>query len=164
MALRWVNKIIALIAFSFKCHWNFTLIGKMAMYSPWFKYQAPGKHQTITYWWLTLLKPTYYVTFVLIHEMIKNIYEIMYDLPWIMKSWSYLYNFFHEWCSNEWKSLMNSFYIIHISFLTYRCMLWTHNPNENNHQSLISPLLPGKILSHLALWCHHSWSLNSCQC
>ena len=80
-------------------------------------------------------------------------------------------NNFHEWRSHEWKSLVNCFtsdpkIVIHgneciILFLTRYFMSWTLNSTKKNYQSLISPLLLRTVLSDLALWRHHSWSVMS---
>ena len=80
-------------------------------------------------------------------------------------------NDFHEWRSHEWKSLANRLtsdpkIAIHgnecnISFLTLYFMSCTHNSVKNIHRSLISQLLPRTVVSDLALWRHHSWSVTS---
>ena len=82
-------------------------------------------------------------------------------------------NDFHEWRSQEWKSLPNrltsdKIIVIHgneciILFLTHYFMSWTHKSVKNYHWALNSPSLPRAALSDRALWCHHNWSVKSCE-
>ena len=82
-------------------------------------------------------------------------------------------NDFHEWRSQEWKSLPNRLtsdkkIVIHgneciILFLTRYFMSWTHKSAKNYHRALISPLLPRAAFSDRALWRHHNWSVTSCE-
>ena len=48
-----------------------------------------------------------------------------------------------------------------ILFLTRYFMSWTQNSAKNIHRSLISQLSPRTVVSDLALWRHHSWSVTS---
>ena len=80
-------------------------------------------------------------------------------------------NDFHEWRSQEWKSLANHLtsdqkIVIHgnkciILFLTRYFMSWTCHFSANNSRWLISTLSLRTAFADLTLWRHHSWSVTS---
>ena len=64
---------------------------------------------------------------------------------------------------HEWPKIVihgNKYIIL---FLTRYFITWTHCSATNNHRSLISPLSLRTVFSDLTLWCHHSWSVTSCE-
>ena len=77
----------------------------------------------------------------------------------------------HGKLCHSWKSLANRLtrdpkIVIHgnewiILFLTRYFMSWTQFCEKNIHRSLISQLSPRMVVSDLALWRHHSWSVTS---
>ena len=51
-----------------------------------------------------------------------------------------------------------------ISFPPCYFMSWTHKSVKNDHRVLLLPLLPRVVVSDLALWHHHNWSVMSHEC
>ena len=99
----------------------------------------------------------------------NNAWLTVYNEYWSRVRW--FANGFHEWRSQEWKSLakritsdQNRIVIdgnsCTISLLACFFMSWTHNSATNNHRSLIPSLSLRTIFSDLALWRHHKWSVT----
>ena len=99
----------------------------------------------------------------------------MHELPWITIFGSRVRRFandFHEWRSQEWKSLANRItrdpkIVIHgneciILFLTRYFMSLEHTILlKTHHRSLISQLSPRTAFSDFPLWRHQRWSVTS---
>ena len=81
-------------------------------------------------------------------------------------------NDFHKWRKSRVKIMANYFTTDQKITVTNALFHFSHailcpeltKSIKNSNPLLISPLLPRTAFSHLALWCHNSWSVTSLKC